>query len=195
MVMRSLWVLGGSESTPAGVPGGEGGGERGFGGGAGTGAGRGPGRLAVVDDVLGGEDPLAGSQQGGAGSAVVFGNPALGSGDIGHPRGPVAGQDRAVRGTPRCQAGSDEGLGCGDVLGTDQHRRGLAEQAGPVVHRVDDVAVGPAGAPVGLAEVPDEFSAAPAENRELAAEPVGGNEHGKLAGGHGGRPLRPALGV
>jgi hypothetical protein len=125
--------------------------------------------VAVVDDVLGGEDTIAGSQQGAAAPAMALGDPppgGVGSSGIGDAGRPVTGQNRAVRGTPRSEAGGD-GLGSGDPLRTDQHPGWLAEQAGPVVHRVDDVAVGTAHLPVGLAQGPDEFSAAPAENGTL----------------------------
>lgn len=50
---------------------------------------------------------------------------------------------------------------CSGLISTP---RGLTEQAGPVVHRVHEVAVCPARLPIGLAEVADEFSAAPAES-------------------------------
>ena len=176
------------------MPGGQRGGERGFGGGAGGRAGRGAGRLAVVDDPLGGEDSLAGPQQRGAGSAMVLSDAPpgnVGGSDIGYPRGPGAGQNRAGGGAPGSQAGGDERRGCREVLGADQHRRGLAEQAGPVVHGVDDVAVAPAGVPVGRAEVADEFSATAGEDGQPAAEPVSSDEHGESAGRHGGRPIRP----
>jgi hypothetical protein len=90
------------------------------------------------------------------------------------------------------QVGGDEGLGGGDALGIDQYPGGLVEHTGLVVHRMDDVAVGPAGALVGLAQVADECLAAPAENREPVAQPVGGDGHVKSAGGYGGRPIWPA---
>lgn len=104
MVMRHSVFWGVPQPTPASMLGDE----RGFGGGADGRAGWGAGRSAVVDDLLGGEDMLTGPQQRGAGLAVVLSDTpprSVGSSDIGHTRGPGAGQGSLPRGCARQPGG------------------------------------------------------------------------------------------
>jgi hypothetical protein len=86
----------------------------------------------------------------------------LGGCRVGEAAGPVTSQ-----GCARRLAGVDECLERGDAFGTDQRLCGLAKQARLVVHRVHDVAVGPArvasGACIGPSEAPPRTPSSMAE--------------------------------
>jgi hypothetical protein len=125
---------------------------------------------AVLGDPVGRQHLLAGTEQPDTGSAVAIGHSLTSSpSSVGarDPRRPVTRQNRAFRGEPGPQPGTDELAGRCDALRGEQDPARLREHAGPVIHGMRDVAVAPSSPPVRPAHAADELAAATREDGQV----------------------------